>query len=1169
MSCYIERLENRLLLTADIYGTTSFQLSAGPYYQEVAGRTIYIDANNNGALDAGEISAVSEYHGSYVLHVPGPGTYTVRQVVPAGYVQTLPTSNGARLVTIAAGQTDSFDNDFATLLTAPTGNVSVRVFNDVNANGVFDAGEQGIADRVVSINYSLDSSEGPDAVTDSNGMASIAGIAPGTWALGVDDVDGWIRTPPIDSSYYHMVTVASGQTTATQTVGLVDESSVGRISGFVFYDRNENSINDAEYSLLSNRTVYIDADNDGALDANERRIVTQVDGYWFDAVLPGTYTLRQISPAGWRQTSPPDNPATTLTVRAGQALRFNFGTTLDPSTLSKTLPAVADAYVRDGTSATTNFGSAGELHVSNSSTTGSRREGYLRFDLRSLDSSAINRAKLRLFGRQSATATGVPLAVYGSANASWSESSVNWNNKPATNTALLAQQTIGGTAGAWYEFDVTAYLQQLKAAGAQFVTFALKNTASSSSYTILNSDEAASNRPQLRITQASVPQMLVLSKYRTEMAEGSSTSFTAQLSNRPSSYVSLVVEMLGSLDVRTDQNFIEFSPDDWDVPQTVRITAAEDTDLVADSASIIVEDFDGLLETQSLLVKVIDNDAPVPPEIVLSSSTLKVPEKGQASVQVSLSRQPPSNVVVSAYHQSGDADLSAIPVPGIGFSLTFTPQNWNVPQALPIYAADDPDALDGWAIFEVRSSGLNSKALSVTEADDDQTGGTVTRSAVDDAYVRDSATSTNYGSASQLEVKKSSTGYNREAYLRFDVSNISNLTSAKLRVFGRLSQAATGVATAAYGAATNWSEGALTWNTRPATLTGALASQTIGSTSGQWYEFDVTQFVAQQRAAGATHVAFALKNTGGNSSYTIFNSDEAAGDKPQLVLVTNGEPPPPPPPTQGLIVSDTTMNVAEGSTLTFGVRLAAQPAVNVTVNIARQSGDASLSPTIATLTFTPANWDLPQVVGIAAAEDVDTLNGQANIVVSSQGLTSKTIVATEIDNDAAQQPTVLPAAHDAYVKDGASASSNYGPLTELQVKQSSAGYNRESYLRFDLSGVTGSIGSAKLRLFGRLSQAATAVTTQVYGSSNLTWLENTLTWNNRPAASTSALASKSVSGTAGAWYEFDLTGYLQQQKAAGATSVTLILRNTGGNSSYTIFNSAEAASNAPELVVTT
>ena len=42
-----------------------------------------------------------------------------------------------------------------------------------------------------------------------------------------------------------------------------------------------------------------------------------------------------------------------------------------------------------------------------------------------------------------------------------------------------------------------------------------------------------------------------------------------------------------------------------------------------------------------------------------------------------------------------------------------------------------------------------------------------------------------------------------------------------------------------------------------------------------------------------------IDNSGGNASYTIFNSDENASNKPELVIGQGDEEPPPPPPPPG------------------------------------------------------------------------------------------------------------------------------------------------------------------------------------------------------------------------------------------------------------------------------
>jgi hypothetical protein len=56
----------------------------------IAGRTVFIDANDNGVLDTGEVSAVTDAKGNFSLTGLLPGTYRVEEVLPANITQTDP-----------------------------------------------------------------------------------------------------------------------------------------------------------------------------------------------------------------------------------------------------------------------------------------------------------------------------------------------------------------------------------------------------------------------------------------------------------------------------------------------------------------------------------------------------------------------------------------------------------------------------------------------------------------------------------------------------------------------------------------------------------------------------------------------------------------------------------------------------------------------------------------------------------------------------------------------------------------------------------------------------------------------------------------------------------------------------------------------------------------------
>ena len=102
--------------------------------------------------------------------------------------------------------------------------------------------------------------------------------------------------------------------------------------------------------------------------------------------------------------------------------------------------------------------------------------------------------------------------------------------------------------------------------------------------------------------------------------------------------------------------------------------------------------------------------------------------------------------------------------------------------------------------------------------------------------------------------------------------------------------------------------------------------------------------------------------------------------------------------TQTLVVNPSAVGVVEGATATFGVSLGTAPAGTTTVTVARKSGDTDITvQSGANLTFTPANWNTPQTVTLAAASDADAVNGTAVFIVSSPARPSLLVTATERD----------------------------------------------------------------------------------------------------------------------------------------------------------------------------
>ncbi|MEO5712827.1 MAG: DNRLRE domain-containing protein [Luteolibacter sp.] len=87
----------------------------------------------------------------------------------------------------------------------------------------------------------------------------------------------------------------------------------------------------------------------------------------------------------------------------------------------------------------------------------------------------------------------------------------------------------------------------------------------------------------------------------------------------------------------------------------------------------------------------------------------------------------------------------------------------------------------------------------------------------EDTYVQDGTSATvNNGTAISLLAKQDTVNNQRWTYLKFDLTGISSITTAKLRMFLQSSNSTvTALAAVHAGDVTSWTEGALTWNTRP------------------------------------------------------------------------------------------------------------------------------------------------------------------------------------------------------------------------------------------------------------------------------------------------------------------------------------------------------------------
>lgn len=184
------------------------------------------------------------------------------------------------------------------------------------------------------------------------------------------------------------------------------------------------------------------------------------------------------------------------------------------------------------------------------------------------------------------------------------------------------------------------------------------------------------------------------------------------------------------------------------------------------------------------------------------------------------------------------------------------------------------------------------------------------------------------------------------------------------------------------------------------------------------------------------------------------------------------------------------------------------------------------------------------------------------------------VLIVELTPVTSTQTTNLTPTGDTFVRDGSYAGTANSSATTMTAKNvtSGSGYTRWSYIKFDTTGL-GTISSAKVRLYGNLSTTLNPnVDVSVYGqqftSSSPEWSESTLTWNNKTLPLSTALATKTVTGTGQTFYEWDVTAFAQSEASAGRRKFGLVFKAIQANiDPIVVFNTKEAATNKPVLVV--
>jgi len=234
------------------------------------------------------------------------------------FTKTFTATGSSTKLTFLNGQTTNnytgLDNVSVTVVN--TGTISGTVSNDVNGNGVKDAGEGGLAAITIFLdknnNGVLDTGE-LHTLSTASGSYTFSNVALGAYPVRA------IVPATYRATTANPVSVNLQSTTASANFSL---SQTTVISGNVFHDGNGNKVKDAGEAGQAGVTVYLDLDNNSVFDFLDLKTTTDASGNYKFVVPFGTFTVREVAPGGLKQTT----PILTLTVKQGQlATNNNIG----------------------------------------------------------------------------------------------------------------------------------------------------------------------------------------------------------------------------------------------------------------------------------------------------------------------------------------------------------------------------------------------------------------------------------------------------------------------------------------------------------------------------------------------------------------------------------------------------------------------------------------------------------------------------------------------------------------------------------------------------------------------------------------------------------------------------------------------------------------------------
>ncbi len=270
---------------------------------------------------APDLSTLAWCTGNDTLHLPVTALASGFAIGPLNFVQQIRPDAGTTITVTY------------TYLPAPTGaGIGDLVWNDLNGNGVRDAGEPGLP----GVNVSLFDVQGnpvdgfAPTTTDASGHYSFDGVPAGDYLVVADSPAGFVETYDLDGAdAAHSAAVSVSNGDDRQDVDFGFAQPTGGIGDRVWSDDNGNGVQDTDETGISGVAIQLIAADGSTVLANT---TTDFNGsYGFSGLTAGTYTVKVGGvPAGFVPSYDADGIATanraTVALAAGVSLdTVDFG----------------------------------------------------------------------------------------------------------------------------------------------------------------------------------------------------------------------------------------------------------------------------------------------------------------------------------------------------------------------------------------------------------------------------------------------------------------------------------------------------------------------------------------------------------------------------------------------------------------------------------------------------------------------------------------------------------------------------------------------------------------------------------------------------------------------------------------------------------------------------